>query len=98
MKVSHTIDEHDFEHINQFPHKGFSNQISLICEPVSKGFGFTVLPLHAAKMFQDQALIRIHRLSNPVFESMYLCSNNKAALSERMKYVETIIVDYLATT
>ncbi|MFT5294634.1 MAG: DNA-binding transcriptional LysR family regulator [Colwellia sp.] len=41
----------EFEHTNQFEHKGFSNQISLIWEPVSRELGFTVLPLHTVNAF-----------------------------------------------
>jgi hypothetical protein len=41
----------ELEHIEQFYCKEFANQISLILEPVSKGLGFTVLPLFAAKAY-----------------------------------------------
>jgi hypothetical protein len=50
----------EFEHVEQFQNKGFSSQISLILEPVSKGLGFTVLPLYAAKAYQSPDLIKIH--------------------------------------
>jgi len=86
----------EFEHIEQFTHKGFSNQISLILEPVSKGFGFTVLPLHAAKAFQPQSLINIHRLKNPVSESLYLCFNRHSILANRTKFIKSSVVNYLS--
>ncbi|MCP3852105.1 MAG: LysR family transcriptional regulator [Gammaproteobacteria bacterium] len=86
----------EFEHIEQFTHKGFSNQISLILEPVSKGFGFTVLPLHAAKAFQPQSLIKIHRLKNPVSESLYLCFNRHSILTNRTKLIKSSVVNYLS--
>lgn len=92
----------EFEHINQFVHKGFSNQISLILEPVCKGLGFTVLPLHAAKAFQHQELITIHTLNIAVSEHIYMCTNKHSILANRIKYIKTIIskylVDDLATT
>ncbi|AEP28825.1 LysR family transcriptional regulator [Brumicola nitratireducens] len=86
----------EFEHVKQFTHKGFSNQISLILEPVSRGFGFTVLPLHAAKAFHQQGLIRIHHLNKPVNENLYLCFNRQAIKSNRIKYIESYITSYLA--
>lgn len=85
----------EFEHINQFEHKGFSNQIGLICEPISYGFGFTVLPLHAAKSFASQDSIAIHYLENPVYDSLYFCLNNKTPESQRTKFIKSAITDYL---
>ncbi|MCW8931466.1 MAG: LysR family transcriptional regulator [Gammaproteobacteria bacterium] len=86
----------EFEHIEQFTHKGFSNQISLILEPVSKGFGFTVLPLYAAKAFQPQSLIKIHHLKNPVSESLYLCFNRHSILTNRTKFIKSSVTNYLS--
>ena len=88
----------EFEHIGQFRHNGFSNQISLILEPVSKGIGFTVLPLHAANAFHQQALINIHFLENPISETLYLCSNKDAYETTRNKYLKSTIKDFLAPT
>lgn len=85
----------EFEHIEQFTHKGFSNQISLILEPVSKGFGFTVLPLYAAKAFQPQSFIKIHQLEKPVSESLYLCYNRYSILSNRTKFIQSTVANYL---
>lgn len=87
----------EFEQINQFIHQGFSNHISLICEPVSLGLGFTVLPLYAANAFKSQALISIHHLEHPVYESLYFCVNNKAVKSERVMFVKNEIIDILNT-
>lgn len=85
----------EFEHIDQFICKGFSNQISLILQPVSKGLGFTVLPIHAAKAFQPQSSIRIHHLSTPVSENLYLCLNRHSILSKRIEFLKSLITDYL---
>lgn len=84
-----------FEHIEQFIYKGFSNQISLILEPVSKGLGFTVLPLYAAKAFRQQNCIKIHLLKKTVSESLYLCFNRRSTLANRVKFVQSEIIDYL---
>jgi DNA-binding transcriptional LysR family regulator len=85
----------EFEHTDQFQCKGFSNQISLILHPVSKGLGFTVLPLHAANAFQPQQSIRIHYLPIPVTENLYLCLNRHSILSKRIGYLKTLISNYL---
>lgn len=78
----------EFQHSNLFTHKGFSNQIGLILEPVSMGLGFTVLPAYAVEAFQKPEKIRVHRLRNPVSETLYLCFQRKRALQKR---VETVI-------
>ena len=85
----------EFEHIEQFTAKGFSNQISLILEPVSRGFGFTVLPLHAARAFHQQKLIKIHQLKVSASESLYLCFNRHSMLANRIKFIKTSVTDYL---
>jgi len=86
----------EFEHVEQFVHKGFSNQISLLLEPVSRGLGFTVLPLHAAKAFFQQNLLQIHHLNKPVSEDLYLCFNRQVIKPARVQYIEACITSYLA--
>ena len=86
----------EFESIAQFTHQGFSNQISLILEPVSRNIGFTVLPLHAAKAFHRQDLIKIHLLENPVSERLYLCVNRHSILANRIKFIQTSLTNYLS--
>lgn len=87
----------EFEHVAQFTHRGFSNQISLILEPVSRGLGFTVLPLYAVKAFSRQDLICIHPLTNTVNENLYLCSNRQAILSKRSQFIRDHIINYLGS-
>ncbi|GAA0424439.1 LysR family transcriptional regulator [Cocleimonas flava] len=89
----------EFQHSNQFKKKGFSNQISLILEPVSRGFGFTVLPAFAVENFQNtlqnslkntiqkSQLIKTHRLSNPISETLYLGTNRSKSLPNRVNTV-----------
>lgn len=84
-----------FEHINQFPHKGFSNQISLILEPISRGIGFTVLPLHAVTAFHQQANILIHQLNQPVNETLYLCLNRHTFKTKRNTFIKSEISSFL---
>jgi DNA-binding transcriptional LysR family regulator len=84
-----------FEHVEQFRCKGFSNQISLILDPVSRGFGFTVLPLFAVKAYLHQDSIKIHPLKTSVSENLYLCVNRHSTLSNRTQYIKSVIVDYL---
>ncbi|QPB83765.1 LysR family transcriptional regulator [Pseudoalteromonas rubra] len=76
-----------FRHCAQFARRGFSNQISLILEPVSRGIGFSVLPAFAVEAFARQKLIRIHALSQPVSETIYLCTARRAVLPARVRTV-----------
>lgn len=77
----------EFKHYEQFPQKGFSNQIGLILEPVSRGFGFTVLPAYAVEAFDKQELIKIHSLPNPVSETLYMCLRRNRVLPKRIEMV-----------
>jgi len=85
----------EFEHITQFVHKGFSNQISLILEPVSRGIGFTILPLHAANAFHRPAHIQIHPLEHTVGESIYLCHNRQSFETKRNAYIKSVITHFI---
>lgn len=80
----------EFQHSEQFEKKGFSNQINLILEPVSMGLGFTVLPYHAVEAFQKKSLIRVHKLTHKVSETLYLGTYANRSISNR---VETVIHD-----
>lgn len=74
----------EFQHINDFKKKGFSNQIGLILEPVSRGLGFTILPAHAVAAYANPELISSHRLSTPVSETLYLAVRRQQVLPNRM--------------
>ncbi|MGY1459313.1 MULTISPECIES: LysR family transcriptional regulator [unclassified Luteimonas] len=80
----------EFQHSNLFPKRGFSNQIGLILEPVSMGMGFTVLPAFAVEAFNKPEQIKVHGLSNPASETLYLCYRRHRALQKRLK---TVIVE-----
>jgi DNA-binding transcriptional LysR family regulator len=79
-----------FKHVKQFSVAGFSNQISLILEPVCMGLGFTVLPTYAVGAFTHSAAIKVHRLTNPVSETLYLGVHRNRVLPNR---VNTIIAE-----
>lgn len=86
----------EFEHISQFEHSGFSNQISLILEPVSRGLGFTVLPLHAVNAFHKQDDIAVHFLQHTVNETLYLCQNRLSFENSRTQYIKSLIIDFIS--
>jgi len=79
----------EFQHSSQFPARGFSNQIGLILEPVSRGLGFTVLPAHAVGAFQSPERVRVHSLPQPVSETLYLGVQRHKAIPQRVKTVMT---------
>lgn len=85
-----------FKHVEQFKQVGFSNQISLILEPVSKGIGFTVLPIHVAKAFHKPESISIHHLAKSVSEPIYLCHNPATLDTQRSKYIRSLITAFLS--
>ncbi|WP_077287258.1 LysR family transcriptional regulator [Cognaticolwellia aestuarii] len=86
----------EFSHINQFQHKGFSNQISLILAPVSLGLGFTVLPLYAALAFHQQSLINIHHLAEIINEPLYICHNQYSYKAQRINFISNEIIKHIA--
>lgn len=77
----------EFQHSKLFERKGFSNQISLILEPVCMGLGFTVLPAYAVEAFQKPELINTHKLKKPVNEALYLCLNQNKPIPNRVQTV-----------
>ena len=79
----------EFQRISQFKRTGFSNQIGLILEPVSMGLGFTILPAYAVEAFKKPHLVRTHRLSNPVSETLYLGTSGSKIISSRVNTVIT---------
>ena len=77
----------DFSHINDFIKKGFSNQIGMILEPVSRGLGFTVLPAHAVAAYPNPQLLKYHQLPVSVSETLYLAVRRQQVLPNRMQTV-----------
>ena len=77
----------EFHHSDRFPKKGFSNQVSLILEPVSIRLGFTVLPAYAVEAFAKPEYINVHRVAHSISETLYLCVNRHRALPMKAKTV-----------
>lgn len=77
----------EFHHSNQFPPAGFSNQISLILEPVSRGLGFTVLPAYAIEAFPQPEKVKTHRLAAPASETLFLSFRRNQPLPNRVSTV-----------
>ncbi|MFT5806008.1 MAG: DNA-binding transcriptional LysR family regulator [Moritella dasanensis] len=77
----------EFKHYNQFKKAGFSNQISLILEPVSLGLGFTVLPAYAVADFPHPEKVKVHHLAIPVAETLYLGVHLNKFMPSRVKTV-----------
>ena len=77
----------EFRHSRQFKRAGFSNQITLILEPVSLGLGFTVLPRHAVEASPRAGQVALHRLPNKVSEILYLGYHTRHSLPARVRTV-----------
>lgn len=84
-----------FEHINQLEHRGFSNQINLILEPISRGIGFTVLPLHAVNAFSKPQAVKVHTLEHSINETLYLCQNRHTLENNRSSFIKSKIIDFI---
>ncbi|WP_318463554.1 LysR family transcriptional regulator [Photobacterium leiognathi] len=87
----------EFQHIEQFKQSGFSNQISLIVEPVKLGLGFTVLPRYAVEAFYQQEAIKTFSLTHQVSEKIYLGTHANKFVPNRVNTVIEQIKAYLAT-
>ena len=62
---------------------GFTNQIALILEPVSRGLGFTVLPRHAREAFGQPEKIRVVEGKREVHDTLWLITRSEWPLSRR---------------
>jgi len=69
--------------IQDIPCKGFTNQISLILEPVAKGLGFTVIPQYARKAFERQQDIYVVECGSQVVDTIWLIHRAEWPLSRR---------------
>lgn len=87
----------EFQHLNQFVEKGFSNQVNLILEPVSRGFGFTVLPRFAVEAFSAQDKIKVQRTAKIVDEPIYLASHINRVQANRVARVIDQVKQCLAS-
>ena len=65
------------------PCHGFTNQISLILEPVARGLGFTVLPRSARLAFARPESIKVIEGVRPVVDTLWLLHRAEWPLSAR---------------
>ncbi|MFD1383868.1 LysR family transcriptional regulator [Rhodanobacter aciditrophus] len=86
----------EFQHVNQLPNRGFSNQIGLILEPVSRGLGFTVLPAHAVSAFSPAEKIRQHTLTHPIWEPLFICQGKHQPYTKAVNTVKKAIKEVLS--
>lgn len=69
--------------VRNLPQRGFSNQISLILEPVARGLGFTVLPRYARLAFHRQDDIHVIEEGTPLVDTIWLIHRAEWPLSAR---------------
>lgn len=77
--------------IHSLPINGFSNQIAMILEPVSRGLGFTVIPRHARLAFPRADAIHVVGCHAPVIDTLWLIHRAEWPLSAPAAFV----VDHL---
>lgn len=70
---------------------GFTNQISLILEPVAQGLGFTVIPRFARLAFSRQDEIQVIEGAPTVVDTLWLLHRAEWPLSARARLALTVI-------
>lgn len=78
--------------------RGFSNQVGLILEPVSRGLGFTVLPKFARRAFHKQDSLQVVKCGNPVVDTLWLIYRSEWPLSSRARRVIDQMQQHLNVT
>ncbi|QUN05497.1 LysR family transcriptional regulator [Shewanella yunxiaonensis] len=73
--------------ISSLPITGFSNQVSLLLEPVARGLGFTVLPHFARISFAKQPAIKVVETPVAVVDTLWLIHRQEWPLSSRAEKV-----------
>jgi DNA-binding transcriptional LysR family regulator len=73
--------------VSSLPCHGFTNQISLILEPVARGLGFTVLPRYARLAFARPDAISVVEGPHPVVDTLWLLHRAEWPLSARANLV-----------
>ena len=69
--------------VRNLPQRGFSNQISLILEPVARGLGFSVLPRFARLAFSRAQDIRVIEGTPELVDTIWLIHRAEWPLSSR---------------
>ncbi|MCB2003582.1 MAG: LysR family transcriptional regulator [Rhodoferax sp.] len=85
--------------VRSLPCHGFSNQISLILEPVARGLGFSVLPRFARLAFSRPAYIQVvdADTKTPVVDTLWLLHRAEWPLSARAERVLQHMRQHVAT-
>lgn len=73
--------------VRSLPQRGFTNQVSLVLEPVARGLGFTVLPCNARKAYGRPEAIQIVPCHTSVVDTLWLIYRAEWPLSARGSYV-----------
>lgn len=69
------------------PSKGYSNQVSLLLEPVARGLGFTILPRYARQAFVRQDEIAVCQCQRPVVDTLWAIHRAEWPLPRRCQWV-----------
>jgi DNA-binding transcriptional LysR family regulator len=84
--------------ISSLPVTGFSNQVSLLLEPIARGLGFTVLPHFARISFANQQAIKVMETSVSVVDTLWLIHRKEWPLSSRAENVVSYLRQALHCT
>ncbi len=73
--------------IASLPCSGYSNQISLLLQPVALGLGFTVLPRYARQAFAEPSRIAVLACPQPVIDKLWAIHRSEWPLPARCALV-----------
>ncbi|MDO6540242.1 LysR family transcriptional regulator [Alteromonas stellipolaris] len=83
----------------RLPQRGYINQLSQILLPVSKGLGFTVLPIKVLDSFADAAnSLTIYPARHDVTEPLYFVKTPHRSLPLRYQKIQSLIVEALESS
>lgn len=82
--------------LHTLPGRGFTNQISLILEPVARGLGFSVVPRYARQAFAQPELIQVIDGAPPVVDTLWLLHRAEWPLTTRAQTVLTHLAPHFA--
>lgn len=88
----------DAPSVREIQTRGFSNQVGLILEPVSRGLGFTVLPRFARCAFYKQEALQVVECGNPVVDTLWLIYRSEWPLSSRARRAIDELQHHLGVT
>ncbi|AUI88626.1 LysR family transcriptional regulator [Vibrio azureus] len=77
---------------DELPTSSYINQLSQILLPVSKGLGFTVLPISALHSFPNQETLFVADTKNTVYETLFLVKKRNRTLPTRYQTLKEILM------